>query len=168
MEFIAEHRKSIFIGQAVGCPGTAMSDTLKDISKEKLMELPVAEEFQLGMAIGMALDGWLPVCIYPRWNFLLLAVNQLVNHLDKISEISDYEFNPQLIIRTSIGSERPLFPQKQHIGDFSNAFKSILNNIEIITLEESKDIFPAYKKALKREDNKSTLIVEYGDFYNEK
>jgi hypothetical protein len=41
-------------------------------------------------------------------------------------------------------------------------------NIEVIRLEESEAIFPAYQRALLREDGKSTLIVEYGDYYNEK
>ena len=42
------------------------------------------------------------------------------------------------------------------------------SNIEVIKLNETKDIFPAYKKALESEDGKSTIIVEYGDYYNEK
>ena len=41
-------------------------------------------------------------------------------------------------------------------------------NIEVIRLEEPRDIFPAYQKALEREDGKSTIVVEYGDYYNEK
>jgi hypothetical protein len=41
-------------------------------------------------------------------------------------------------------------------------------NIDIIRLEEPEDIFPAYKKALERKDGKSTILVEYGDHYNEK
>ena len=41
-------------------------------------------------------------------------------------------------------------------------------NIEIIRLEKAEEIFPAYQKALKREDGKTTILVEYGDFYNEK
>ena len=81
MNFIAKDKRAIFVGQAVSYPGTAMTNTLKEISKEKLKELPVAEEFQLGMTIGLSLDGWMPVSIFPRWNFLLLAANQLVNHL---------------------------------------------------------------------------------------
>jgi hypothetical protein len=40
--------------------------------------------------------------------------------------------------------------------------------IEIIRLKEPKDIFPAYKKALTRKDGKNTILVEYGDYYNEK
>ena len=34
MEYIAKNKKTIFIGQAVEVPGTAMSNTLKDINKK--------------------------------------------------------------------------------------------------------------------------------------
>jgi hypothetical protein len=44
----------------------------------------------------------------------------------------------------------------------------MLKNVEVIRLDESKDIFPAYEKALNRTDGKSTILVEWGDFYNEK
>ena len=36
------------------------------------------------------------------------------------------------------------------------------------SIDEASDIFPSYKKALTREDGKSTILVEYGDYYNEK
>lgn len=168
MEMLAQDKRTCFMGQAVAYPGTAMTNSLKNISKEKLLELPVAEELQMGMSIGMALEGHIPVSFYPRWNFLLLAVNQLVNHLDKMSVVSNGGFAPKVIIRTGIGSVRPMHPQFQHIGDYTEAFKLMCPNIDVIRLEEPEDIFPAYKKALEREDGKSTILVEYGDYHNEK
>lgn len=168
MEFLAQDERTYFLGQAVAYPGTAMTTTLKNVPKEKLLELPVAEEMQMGMSIGLALEGHVPVSFYPRWNFLLLAVNQLVNHLDKMSAISNGGFQPKVIIRTGIGSVRPMHPQFQHIGDYTEAFRLMCPNVDIIRLEEPEDIFPAYKKALEREDGKSTILVEYGDYYNEK
>lgn len=166
MEYLAKDERTVFIGQAVAVPGTGMSNTLKDISKNKLIELPVAEEMQMGMSLGMALNGQIPISIYPRWNFLLCAVSQLVNHVDKLSIMSKYKAN--VIVRTSIGSERPLHPQCQHIGDFTEAFKLMCKTIDIIRLDEPEDIFPAYEKALLRDDNRSTILVEWGDYYNEK
>jgi pyruvate/2-oxoglutarate/acetoin dehydrogenase E1 component len=168
MEFLARDEKTIFLGQAVACPGTAMSNTLKNVSRDKLLELPVAEEMQMGMSTGLALAGHVPVSIYPRWNFLLLSVNQIVNHLDKLPIVSNGGYKPKVIIRTGIGSERPLHPQHQHIGDFTDAFRLMCKTIEVIRLDEPEQIFPAYKKALEREDGRSTIIVEYGDYYNEK
>ena len=118
MDYLAEDRMTIFLGQAVAFPGTAMSNTLKDVPKSKLLELPVAEEMQMGMTLGMALNGHIPISIFPRWNFLLCATNQLVNHVDKLSMMSD--FKSRIIIRTGVGSERPLHPQHQHAVSYTH------------------------------------------------
>lgn len=168
MEFLAQDPRAIFMGQAVTVAGTAMSNTLKNVPLEKRIELPVAEELQMGIATGMALTGLIPVSIFPRWNFLLLAINQLVNHLDKVSVMSNGGYKTKVIIRTGIGSQRPLHPQFQHTGDYTEAVQAMCTTIEVIRLEEPTDIFPAYEKALMREDGRSTILVEYGDYYNEK
>ena len=168
MGFLAKDSRTIFLGQAVEYPGTAMTGTLKNVPKNKLYELPVAEEMQLGITNGLALNNYVPISIFPRWNFLLLATNQLINHLDKFHVMSQGQFKTKVIIRTSVGSQRPLHPQQQHVGDFTEAFKKVLTTVEIIRLQEPSDIFPSYKKALNREDGKSTILVEYGDYYNEK
>ena len=168
MEFLAQDPRTVFIGQAVAVPGTAMTNTLKDVAREKLIELPVAEEMQMGMTLGLALGGAVPVSIYPRWNFLLCAINQLVNHLDKVQVMSNGGYRPKAIIRTGIGSERPLHPQHQHVGDYTVAIQSMCTTIEVIRVAEPADVFPAYEKALLRDDNRSTIVVEFGDYYGEK
>ena len=168
MTWLAEQGDTVFLGQAVEVPGTAMSNTLQQVDKAKLIEMPVAEEMQMGVSIGLAMAGTVPVSIFPRWNFLLLAVNQLVNHLDRMPKISNGGFSPKVIIRTSVGAERPLHPQHQHVGDFTDPFKAMLENIEVIRLQESEQIVNSYKKAYEREDGRSTILVEYGDYYNEK
>ncbi|NDG71040.1 MAG: hypothetical protein EBY32_06970 [Proteobacteria bacterium] len=168
MEWLAQDPRTVFIGQAVEVPGTAMSNTVKDIPLDRRIELPVAEEMQMGMTVGLAMQGQVPVSIYPRWNFMILAVNQLVNHLDKLSAMSNGRISSKAIIRTGIGSERPLHPQHQHVGDFTDAFRLMCSTVEVIRLDEPEQIFPAYEKALLREDGKSTLIVEWGDYYGEK
>ena len=168
MDLLAKDSRTIFLGQAVEYPGTAMHKNLTNVSSEKLYELPVAEEMQMGITTGLALNNLIPVSIFPRWNFLLLATNQLINHLDKVKIMSAGKFKTKVIIRTSIGSQRPLHPQYQHIGDFTESIQKISTTIEIIRLENAEDIYPSYKKALTRDDGKSTILVEYGDYHNEK
>ena len=168
MNYLGNKKDTIFIGQAVEVSGTAMSNTLKDIKKNKLLELPVAEDMQMGMTLGLSMEKNIPISIFPRWNFLLYGMNQLINHIDKFKVMCGNEITPQIIIRTSIGSQRPLHPQYQHIGDFSAAIQKMCTTIEIIKLKEPKDIFPAYKKAYKRKDGVNTILVEHGDYYNEK
>lgn len=168
MEWLAQKQDTLFLGQAVEFDGTAMTNTLRDVARSKLMEMPVDEDFQMGLSIGLALNGTIPISIFPRWNFLLLAANQLVNHLDKLAIYSHGEFNPRVIIRTAIGSKRPLDPQIQHTGDFTDGFRLMLNKVDIIRLEEPGEIFKAYQLAYERQDSKSTILVEYGDYLNEK
>jgi pyruvate/2-oxoglutarate/acetoin dehydrogenase E1 component len=168
MTFLAQDPRTVFIGQAVAVAGTAMSNTLKDVPPDRLIELPVFEEMQMGMTTGMALTGLVPISIFPRWNFLLCAINQLVNHLDKVQVMSNYGYKTKAIIRTGIGSQRPLHPQHQHVGDYTEALRAMCSTIEIIRLEEPSDIFPAYERALLRDDGRSTILVEYGDYYGEK
>ena len=168
MEWLGAQQDTLFLGQAVEYPGTAMTNTLSGIDKSKLLEMPVNEDMQMGITLGMALNRTVPVSLYPRWNFLLLAANQLVNHVDKIKVMSDGGYKPKIIIRTSIGSQRPLHPQHQHIADFTGGFRAMCDFVDIIRLDEPNQIFEAYQYAYLRTDNRPTILVEWGDFYNEK
>ena len=167
MEYLAEDPNVIFIGQSVSYSGNSIFNTLKTIPKNRKIETPVFEETQMGMSIGLAMEGFIPVTCYPRFDFLLCAVNQLVNHLDKMEEMTRGTFKPRVIVRTSIGAKIPLDGGIQHTQDHTDAFKLLLSHMNVVKLESKDQIFNEYKKALTREDGKSTLIVEYGQYYND-
>ena len=97
-----------------------------------------------------------------------MGTDQIINHLDKLSLMSEGICTPKAIIRVAVGSERPVDPQDQHKGNFSEAFRSMCKTIEVIELYEPEDILPAYTKALTREDGRSTILVEFGDYLKEK
>ena len=155
MEELAWDPRTIFLGQAVAAQGTYMSATFDDVPLEKRIELPVAEELQLGMSIGMALAGYVPVSVYPRWNFLILAANQLVNHLDKMGG--------RVIVRVGVGSSKPLDPGEQHKGDYTEAFRQMMPNTYITKLEKASDIITEYRAALHRDG--PSILVEVADLY---
>lgn len=163
MALLAVERRAIFFGQGVAVPGTTMSATFRDVPDEQRLEFPVAEDLQMGVAIGMALGGYLPVCIFPRWNFLICAANQLVNHLDRLPLYSDGGYKPKVIIRTAIPSTSPFNPGPQHDDDFTGAFQLMLRTVHVEKLHDAADILTAYDAALNRDG--STLLVEYTDLY---
>jgi|TARA_B110000503_G_scaffold25935_1_gene40900 pyruvate/2-oxoglutarate/acetoin dehydrogenase E1 component len=167
MEYLGKNKNVVFLGQAVKYPGTAMYNTLTNVPKKKRIELPVAEEMQMGMTVGFLLGGKIPVSIFPRFNFLLSGINQLVNHLDKLKEMTGQNVS-KAIIRTSIGSVFPLNPQCQHVGDYSKELRSMCKNINVVRLTKASMIFKEYKKAFLRKDNVSTILVEFGDYYSSK
>lgn len=162
MKMISDHPKSVFIGQACRDPGTAMYTTLRDVPIEKRIEFPVAECLQMGFATGIAMAGGLPVTMYPRINFLLEAIPQLVQHLDKIPLFSDYR--PRVIIRTSIATTDPLDPGPQHIGDYTDAIEAMLSTVKVVRLTSHEMIVPSYREAM--EFNGSTLLVEWVELYH--
>jgi len=168
MEWLAQQPKTFFVGQTVAGPGTFMYQTLRDLPSEKTLEMPINESFQMQFTIGLALAGYVPISVYPRQNFLLLATSDMVNMLDKIPAMSVNSVIPRIIIRTASGPDAPVHPGYQHVGNYADAFRKMFTWIDVVELEEPKDIFPAYQHALTREDNKATLLIEHGNYYNQK
>jgi len=164
MEMLGQDEKVVFVGQTVKYKGSAIFGSLGNVADEKKIELPIMEDNQMGISIGLSLQGFIPVSVYPRFDFLICAMNQMVNHLDKIKEMSDGEFKPKVIIRTQVGGTSPLYPGVQHCSDYTLGFKEIFKEIDVVKLERAEDVFPAYLRAL--ESDKSTLLIEVGDLYN--
>jgi pyruvate/2-oxoglutarate/acetoin dehydrogenase E1 component len=130
MALLSEHPKTLFVGQGVQYDGQRMHTSFIGVPQTKKIELPVAEDFQMGFCTGLALEGFIPICVYPRMDFLLLAMNQLVNHLDKIEG-----FKPKVIVRVAVGADKPLNPGPQHTQDYSEAMSLMLRNIPVVEFE---------------------------------
>jgi|TARA_R110001583_G_scaffold9456_2_gene44904 pyruvate/2-oxoglutarate/acetoin dehydrogenase E1 component len=168
MEWLAEKDNTIFLGQACKVSGHAISSTLEKVPEDKRVELPVFEETQMGMSTGMALEGFVPITMYPRFDFFILSCNQLINHLDKMRDMSKGDMTPRVIIRVAVGSKNPIDAGPQHTQDHTDAFRKMLTDVNVVQLNEPEDIFPAFKEAYEREDSKSTLLIEYGEHYGTK
>jgi len=163
MNWLSKNKRVVFLGQSVFY-GDGAYRTLLDVSQSKKIEMPVAEDMQMGISIGLALQGFIPVTIYPRMDFLILSMNQLLNHLDKLEQLSKGKFKPKVIIRCIIGQKTPLYPGLQHCQDYTDIFKIMLKNIDVVKLENKNMIYESYMKALK--NNKSTLLVEMKELYD--
>lgn len=163
MDMLAANKQVVFLGQSVRYSGHVMYVTLQNISKSRRIELPVFEDVQIGMSTGLSLAGFIPVSIFPRIDFLIIATNQLINHLDKIAQMSCEQFKPKIIIRTMVGSTKPLDPGPQHSQNHIEALKHLLTNIDIYELDDEKYVVQAYQSALAAD--RSSILVEFGDFY---
>lgn len=158
---LAKWKHTIFLGQQVWPQN--FYGTLEGISEERRIELPVAEEMQLGMSLGMSLERYLPISIFQRIDFLCRACDQLVNHLDLVCELSQGKFNPKVIIRTTLGSNSPLNTGLQHNKDLILGFSKLLRNIKVFRPETPKEVKAMYEFA--RVCKHSVLIVEDQNLY---
>jgi pyruvate/2-oxoglutarate/acetoin dehydrogenase E1 component len=161
MTFLGEKDNTVFIGQQIVYAGNPMSTTLGNVSKDKMIELPVMEETQMGMSMGIAMTGKTVITFYPRWDFIILAANQLINHVDKFELMTGSKLN--LIIRLGKGSDKPLDPGHQHKGNYFEEFKSMCPHITFHNLLNKEDILSTYKNAY--EQGGVHVIVEYPELY---
>lgn len=168
MSWLGDRPDTIFVGQTVGCPGTFMNPTLKDVNTDKRIEFPVNESLQMQFSIGLALAGYVPISVYPRQNFLLLATADMCNMLDKLTAISGERVLPKMIIRTAVGPDSPIHPGHQHVGNYIDAFRKLFGWIDVFEINEAVDAMPAYKYAYDRNDKRATLIIEHGNYYGQK
>ncbi len=160
MKVLAENPLVFFLGQQVA--DQDFYGTLKDIPLDRRIEMPVAEEMQMGISIGMALEGLCPVTIYQRMDFLPRAMDQMVNHLNLIERLSRGIFSPKVIIRTTIGATQPLNPGLQHSKDLIQGMRAMVD-FPVLDLKTKEDIGEGYKRA--RETAQSIMLVERQDLY---
>lgn len=160
MNALAVDPRVVFLGQQVAAQD--FYGTLAEIPLERRLEMPVAEELQMGISIGMALEGLCPVSIFQRMDFLPRAMDQIVNHLNLIERLSKGTFSPKVIIRTTIGATEPLNPGLQHAKDLIGGMQAMVD-FPVLDLKTSVDIESGYKQA--REGDGPIMLVERQAMY---
>ena len=161
MTFLGQQDDTVFIGQQIVYAGNPMSTTLVNVDKDKMIEVPVMEETQMGMSLGIGMMGQTVVSFYPRWNFLICAANQMINHVDTYKEMTGKIAN--IIIRVAKGADEPLDPGPQHKANFLGEFKSMCPNIQFYDLKTADGILDIYKNAYKT--GGVHVVAEYPQLY---
>jgi len=162
MTLLAQDARTLFVGQGVRWRNNAQFGTFANVPEDRRIEFPVAEDFQMGFSLGLAMQGYLPVSVYPRHDFLICAANQLVSHVDRHPITG---FPGRVIMRAAVGAKHPLDSGRQHTNDYTAAFRLMLRTTEVIELNCTRDVLPGYRRALVSEH--SCLVVERSDLYGE-
>jgi len=159
MTEIGNHN-SIFIGYNVK-NGNAMGN-LVNVSNDKKIETPVAENLMAGLAIGMSFEGYKPVVFYERHDFMLVAADAIINHANYIERISHGEYKCPVIFRTVVADSGPFYSGPTHSQDFTELFKSSVS-FPIYVPTNGKEVLIAYKKAFISE--RPSMIVEKKSYF---
>jgi hypothetical protein len=146
---------AIFIGYNV-VKGDAMG-TLKNVPLEQKLETPVAENLMSGLAIGMSFEGFIPVLYFERHDFILNALDAIVNHIDKIERISHGEFKVPVVIRAVTADAGPFYSGITHSQDFTNLLKSGVS-FPVVDPINGKDVLRAFRDAI--ESKRPAIVIE--------
>lgn len=146
---------AIFIGYNV-LRGDAMG-TLKGINDSQKLETPVAENLMTGLAIGMSFENFLPVIYFERHDFMLVALDAIGNHIDKIERISHGEYKVPIIIRAVTADGGPFYSGPTHSQDFTNVLKELVS-FPVIDPTLGKEALNAFRNA--KQSGRPAIIIE--------
>jgi hypothetical protein len=146
---------AIFIGYNV-LKGDAMG-TLNNVSIEQKLETPVAENLMSGLAIGMSFEGYLPVLYFERHDFILNALDAIINHIDKIERISHGEYKVPVIIRAVTADAGPFYSGITHSQDFTKLLESGVS-FPVVDPQQGKDVLRAFRDAI--ESKRPVIVIE--------
>lgn len=144
--------------------GSRMYGTLAGVGHGSCIEAPVAENLMAGLAMGMCLEGYRPVVCFERHDFLLLALDALVNQMDKMPWMSGDQFKYPIIVRAIVGSKIPMDPGPMHKQDYTQALQTMLKYTEVITPASEGSLEYAWSRVGKTRSG-AVVIVEYKDDY---
>lgn len=102
-EFLLENYANTFvIGQGVWSPwyvGSTMKDLEVKFGRERVIETPVSENAATGLAVGASLCGYRPIIVHPRMDFMLFAVDPIVNQAAKWGAMFGGRARPAVTVR---------------------------------------------------------------------
>lgn len=105
-EYLLKNYQEVFIlGQGLWSPwyvGKTMTDLEKKFGKDRVIDTPVSESACTGVGIGASLAGMKPIVVHPRMDFMLYAMDAIVNQAAKWSYMFGGQANPSVTIRAII------------------------------------------------------------------
>jgi pyruvate/2-oxoglutarate/acetoin dehydrogenase E1 component len=120
---LAHHRallrdKRVFLlGEDVAAYGGSYAVSkgfLQEFGPERIRNAPLSENAFVGMGIGAALGGLLPIVEVMTINFSLLALDQIINNAATLRHMSGGQFQIPLVIRMATGAGRQVAAQHSH------------------------------------------------------
>lgn len=105
-EYVLETYPEAFVlGQGLWSPwyvGNSMTDLDKKFGIQRVIDTPVSELACTGAGVGAALAGMKPIVVHPRMDFMLYAMDAIVNQAAKWSHMIGGQAHPGVTIRAII------------------------------------------------------------------
>lgn len=102
---LSTHPEVFVMGQGLWSPwyvGNSMTDLDIKFGKERIIDTPVSEAAVTGAAVGASLAGMKPIVVHPRIDFMLYAMDPVVNQAAKWSHMVGGQAHPSVTIRAII------------------------------------------------------------------
>lgn len=161
-----EQDERVFLmGEGVDDPRAIFGSTkgLKErFGKERVFDIPLAENGMTGVAVGAALAGMRPIMTHQRLDFTLYAMDQIVNHAAKRSYASGGLQSVPLTIRAIVGRGWGQGPQH---SQSLQAWFSHVPGLKVVMPATPYDVKGLLLTSIW--DNNPVIFIEYRRLYDE-
>ena len=103
---LKKDERVILLGSDIGLRGGLFGVTKGLVLKygeQRIIDFPASESAMIGIAVGLAVSGFLPICEIQFADFIHPAFNQIVNEAAKLCYRSNGEWHAPLVIRVPYG-----------------------------------------------------------------
>jgi pyruvate dehydrogenase E1 component beta subunit len=156
--------KVFLIGEDIGKFDGAYAVTqglLHEFGPKRVRDAPIAEEAIAGCAIGAAMLGLRPVIEFMTINFILVAIDQIVNNAAKMRYMFGGEVKMPMVIRTPAGAGGQL--SAQHSQSMEAWFANV-PGMKVVAPSTPADARAMLKTAIRGDD--PVLFLENLHLYN--
>jgi pyruvate dehydrogenase E1 component subunit beta len=136
---------------------------MSEFGPERIRDTPISEEGFVGAAVGAAMGGERPIVEIMTINFLLVAMDQVVNHAAKVRAMFGGEVGCPMVIRTPNGAGNQL--TAQHSQSLEVWFAGT-PGLKVVAPANPADAKGLLKSAIRDDD--PVLVVENLPIYKEK
>jgi pyruvate dehydrogenase E1 component beta subunit len=136
---------------------------MDEFGPDRVRDTPISEEGFLGAGVGAAMLGERPIVEVMTLNFLLVAMDQVVNHAAKIGAMFGGEVRCPMVIRTPNGAGNQL--TAQHSQSFDGWFAGT-PGLKVVAPATPADAKGLLKAAIRDDD--PVLVIENLPIYKEK
>lgn len=136
---------------------------LERFGHERIRDTPISEEGFVGAGVGAAMLGERPVVEIMTLNFVLVAIDQVVNHAAKIGSMFGGRVRCPMVLRTPNGAGNQL--TAQHSQSFDAIFANV-PGLKVVAPATPADAKGLLKAAIRDDD--PVLVIENLPIYKEK
>ena len=165
-EELARDERVFIMGEEVGLFEGSYKVTaglLQEFGPDRVRDTPISEEGFVGAGVGAAMLGERPIVEIMTINFLLVAMDQVINHAAKVGAMFGGEVRCPLVIRTPNGAGNQL--TAQHSQSLEGWFAST-PGLKVVAPANPADAKGLLKAAVRDED--PVLVVENLPLYKQK
>jgi pyruvate dehydrogenase E1 component beta subunit len=165
-EELLRDEKVFLLGEDIGIYGGAFGVTkglVQEFGEQRIIDTPISEQAITGMAVGAAIAGMRPVVEIMFFDFLTLAMDQLVNQGAKIRYMFGGKAKVPMVIRAPMGCGTGA--AAQHSQSFPGVFAHF-PGLKVVMPSTPYDVKGLIKAAIR--DDNPVLFAEHKLLYRVK